>query len=375
MMHLIVLFLGPGYTNLAANMQKLVDTPQNMMYLSRQMHKYWDEGVFGLEPLRYVSRPKPRPQSDVKASDPAASESSMPATPTTAAGSSKTVRRVASASSSKRKLGSDDSSVPRKISSSAKGKGKETDNEEPEELQYGIEIRFHWLPATSMEHMKVDNPHPLTTDPRTLFVPIPTVYSETFQGDSRPVVTGHIFTIWADKLEDLPSMEFLNLQWLAFKMHRLAGGADPRFYEPPCPDEDDMNVVYAALAMAQERRELEERLTELKDHQQDQERRRVEREIGQLQDRLRAHNLSESTPTRPHSTLSETQRPLAEVPLVAPAQPPETRLKRPSSSDPPPTSSEPPPSSSGSPSKTPDSSAKLGEETRDFSSGGACEYE
>ncbi|KAK1852402.1 hypothetical protein CCHR01_04948 [Colletotrichum chrysophilum] len=124
MMHLICTFIGPGYKVLASRMQKLVDTPQNMLHLSSQLHKYWVEGVFGLEPLNYVSRPKSIPRSDV-------------------------------------------------------GKGKKmdgvVDDEEPQEIEHGIKIRFHWLPATSLEHMKVDNPHPCTTDPRSLFVPIPFV--------------------------------------------------------------------------------------------------------------------------------------------------------------------------------------------------------
>ncbi|KAH9238315.1 hypothetical protein K456DRAFT_1720016 [Colletotrichum gloeosporioides 23] len=61
MMHLICTFLGPGYKVLASRMQKLVDTPQNMLHLSSQLHKYWDEGVFGLEPLNYVSWPQEHP--------------------------------------------------------------------------------------------------------------------------------------------------------------------------------------------------------------------------------------------------------------------------------------------------------------------------
>ncbi|KAH0435736.1 hypothetical protein CcaCcLH18_04690 [Colletotrichum camelliae] len=150
-------------------------------------------------------------------------------------------------------------------------KGREmggvVDDEGSREIEHGIEIRFHWLPATSLEHLKVENPHPCTKDPRRLVVPIPGEYSETFQGSSRPLVTGHTFTIWANKLEDLPSMEFLNLRWLAFKIHRLAGGADLRIYEPPFPDEDNMNVVYEEIEKAQEVRDLEQRLLELKARQ------------------------------------------------------------------------------------------------------------
>lgn len=38
MMHLICTFLGPGYKVLASRMEK-VDTPQNMLHLSSQLHK------------------------------------------------------------------------------------------------------------------------------------------------------------------------------------------------------------------------------------------------------------------------------------------------------------------------------------------------
>ncbi|KAF4915254.1 hypothetical protein CGCVW01_v010376 [Colletotrichum viniferum] len=115
--------------------------------------------------------------------------------------------------------------------------------------------------------MKVDNRHPCTTDPRSLFVPIPREYSKGLWVSSRPVVTGHTFTIWANKLEDLPSMEFLNLRWLVFKLHRFSGGADPRFYKPPFPDEDNMIVVYEEMKKAQELRDLEQRLLQLKARQ------------------------------------------------------------------------------------------------------------
>lgn len=59
-------------------------------------------------------------------------------------------------------------------------------------------------------------------------------------------------------------MEFLNLRWLAVKMHRFAGGADPQFYEPPFQDEDNMNVVCKEIGNARELRELEQRLLQLK---------------------------------------------------------------------------------------------------------------
>ncbi|KAL3292311.1 hypothetical protein RB213_002120 [Colletotrichum asianum] len=68
---------------------------------------------------------------------------------------------------------------PKSIPWSDVGKGKKmdgvVDDEEPQEIEHGIKIRFHGLPATTLEHMKVDNPHPCTTDPRSLFVPIPFV--------------------------------------------------------------------------------------------------------------------------------------------------------------------------------------------------------
>lgn len=109
-----------------------------MLHLSSQLHKYWDEGVFGLKPLNYVSRPKSIPRSDV--------------------GKGKTMDGV-------------------------------VDDEEPQEIEHGIKICFHWLPATSLEHMKVDNPHPCTKDPRSLFVPIPSKYSEGFRVSSGPPAT------------------------------------------------------------------------------------------------------------------------------------------------------------------------------------------
>lgn len=41
------------------------------------------------------------------------------------------------------------------------------------------------------------------------------------------VVSGDIFTVWADKEEELPERELLNLQWDIIRMASLCSGAEP----------------------------------------------------------------------------------------------------------------------------------------------------
>ncbi|KAI8310354.1 hypothetical protein K4K61_000704 [Colletotrichum sp. SAR11_59] len=132
-------------------------------------------------------------------------------------------------------------------------------------LEYCIKLRFHWLPKTSISSLRA----PLTADilnnsPRPLFVEFDKIQDEFQAACGRAIDMGEIITIWADKREDFPSMEILKLQWLAYLMHRLAGGADPHVYEPPFPDSDDLGQLEMLQRYHTELQRLQKRMADMK---------------------------------------------------------------------------------------------------------------
>ncbi|KAJ0308079.1 hypothetical protein Brms1b_009695 [Colletotrichum noveboracense] len=140
-----------------------------------------------------------------------------------------------------------------------------SEGKEKATLEYCIKLRFHWLPKTSISSLRA----PLTADilnnsPRPLFVEFDKIQTEFQAACGRAIDTGEIITIWADKRENLPSMEILKLQWLAYLMHRLAGGADPHGYEPPFPDSDDLGQLEMLQRDHTELQRLQKRMADMK---------------------------------------------------------------------------------------------------------------
>ncbi|KAH0435737.1 hypothetical protein CcaCcLH18_04691 [Colletotrichum camelliae] len=250
-----------------------IDTPLNIIFLSRQLHRFWSMGVFALEPLGYDSRLKESADdtllsdAHLKTSTPLSTATSGPATPSSATSGPATSipatmgpatsSRVSSVESLKRRLEGQGENESSKRIPSAKGKEKAT-------LEHCIKLRFHWLPKTSISSLR----EPLTADilndsPRSLFVEFDKIQNEFQAACGRAIDTGEIITIWADKREDLPSMEILKIQWLAYLMHRLAGGADPQVYEPSFPDSDDLGQIYALQSDHANLQRLQKRLADL----------------------------------------------------------------------------------------------------------------
>ncbi|KAF5500229.1 hypothetical protein CGCS363_v006181 [Colletotrichum siamense] len=128
--------------------------------------------------------------------------------------------------------------------------------------KYGLQLRFEWLPATSLHHLRADGPD-LRTDPPTMFQPLKERDQEFRGHNAGQIRDGQIFTVWADNIKDLPNRNFMQLRSLACRIHRLGGGADPSFYEPPHPDSDDMFKVSELHMKFEEKCKLEKRLAKL----------------------------------------------------------------------------------------------------------------
>ncbi|KAI8271251.1 hypothetical protein K4K58_000129 [Colletotrichum sp. SAR11_239] len=274
--------LGPEFAGrLEEILMSDIDTPANILFLSRQLHRYWAMGIFALEPLGYDSRlkesaddtllfdaPLKTPTAEPLTTTPLSTVTSGVATPSTpisgpatsvpATMGPVTSSRVSSVESLKRRLESQGENESNKMVPPAEGKEKAT-------LEYCIKLRFHWLPKTSISSLRA----PLTAgilnnSPRPLFVEFDKIQDEFQAACGREIDTGEIITIWADKREDLPAMEILKLQWLAYLMHRLAGGADPHVYEPPLPDSDDLGQLEMLQRDHTELQRLQKRMADLK---------------------------------------------------------------------------------------------------------------
>ncbi|KAK1852401.1 hypothetical protein CCHR01_04947 [Colletotrichum chrysophilum] len=180
-----------------------INAANNIIYLSRELQKLWDQGVFALEPLGYDSRPKEREA------------------------------------------------------------GASVEHLEKEDLRHCLELRFHWLPKTSVQNLReTASPDLLNTSPRDLIQEFET--NEGPQADiGRCINSGEIITIWADRRKDLPAIEFLRARWLACLIHRFSGSADPKVYEPLFPNSDDICATCSMLRDAAELPKLRERLADL----------------------------------------------------------------------------------------------------------------
>ncbi|EFQ26627.1 hypothetical protein CGRA01v4_09167 [Colletotrichum graminicola] len=196
----------------------LLDSPANMITLSNQLHKLWDDGVFGLEPIRRLQQYKTveKPDSQEKpGSGPSA------------------VKRGAEAS---------EHQPPHK-----KAAGKQTKSVDQEKLMYGIELRFHWLRKTTLGGLD-DSPPTVDADPRELW--------KEWDADNvrdnahaTPLDNGHTVTIWSDDRRKIPNWDLVSIQWLAFRLHRLSGAANVDLYAPQ-KDQDDDEALAARVLQA-----------------------------------------------------------------------------------------------------------------------------
>jgi len=196
----------------------LLDSPANMITLSNQLHKLWDDGVFGLEPIRILQDYKIVQKPDAQ-EKPGSGPSAV-----------------------KRGAGAAEDQPPHK-----RAAGKQTKSVDEMKLMHGIELRFHWLQKTKLGGLD-DSPPTVDADPRQM-------WGEWHHDNVRdnahatPLETGHILTIWSEDRSKLPNWELVSIQWLAFRLHRLSGAADVDLYAPQ-KDQDDDEALAARVLQA-----------------------------------------------------------------------------------------------------------------------------
>ncbi|KAF4826478.1 hypothetical protein CGCTS75_v009099 [Colletotrichum tropicale] len=201
----------------------LLDSPANMITMSPSLHKMWDDGKFGIEPLCYdekwiVIEPE-------------------------------TNKERAGSAPLKRGPDESDHQSPTKKAAIGKGKAKDTkstkDTKEAQETKHtdklkhmvGLKLRYHWLKRTNLAGIN-DSPYAPDANPRQMWQSQD--HDEEFFADNgTPVDDGQIITIWAESKDLLPDWDLLAIQWLAFRLHRLLGGADVYLYAPQRDQDDD----------------------------------------------------------------------------------------------------------------------------------------
>ncbi|KAI8317310.1 hypothetical protein K4K59_008609 [Colletotrichum sp. SAR11_240] len=141
--------------------------------------------------------------------------------------------------------------------------GASVEHLDKEDLEHCLKLRFQWLPKTSVQNLReTASPDLLNTSPRDLIQEFE--MNEELQTDiGRRINSGETITVWADRREDLPPIGFLRVRWLACLIHRFTGGADPKIYEPPFPDSDNIYAIGSMLRGAAELRRLRKRLADL----------------------------------------------------------------------------------------------------------------
>ncbi|OHF03718.1 hypothetical protein CORC01_01037 [Colletotrichum orchidophilum] len=203
----------------------IVDSPSNVITLSRSLHKFWDQGLFGLEPVCHLFEKDKKAAGINEGEADEESGTPGPSTPSKL-GVKRSIDRIEKSPSKK-----------------TKGQEKEEAKEdiETKEKTIGIRIRFHWLrrttgvtPDTLPNDMAALR---LKWDPRN-----PSVIVHDVNG--RPLDDGHLVDIYDIEDAKAPDLQILQLQWDVFRMHALAGGADPNIYAPDWYYDEDGGKIF-----------------------------------------------------------------------------------------------------------------------------------
>ncbi|KAH0436516.1 hypothetical protein CcaCcLH18_04322 [Colletotrichum camelliae] len=245
--------------NTAPGEDNIVDKCSNMLCLSPELHRFWEKGLFGLEPVGHCRRLKGSGDSwevlETKLSELNLDGTSSEEDETTDAKLSSiftsasdtepvTTHDVPSKQSSQ--VDMDPNNDPKKPGTDEKGKAPETfskgrpllKKDIDDRYEYGIVLRFHWLPATTLTSLNAESP-PLDRNPRDIQAPFDNFKSEHPAFPGRPVTNGRIIRVWAKNPDELPDWDALQLQWFALRVLRLGGDVDPEIYNPHWTDNDE----------------------------------------------------------------------------------------------------------------------------------------
>ncbi|KAI8227502.1 hypothetical protein K4K55_007953 [Colletotrichum sp. SAR 10_96] len=244
--------------NTAPGENNIVDKCSNMLCLSPELHGFWEKGLFALEPVGHCRRPKGSGDSwevlDVKLSEldldgtgreHEETDEKLSSMFTSASDTEPVItQNVPSKRSSQVDMDLDHDVKNRRIDE--KGKPPDTFSKgQPllkqymdDRCEYGIVLRFHWLPATTLAKLDAKSPR-IDTNPRDIQAPDGSFTSKHHAFSGRPVANGRIIRIWAKTPDELPDWDALQLQWVALRILRLGGAADPGTYDPHWTDDDE----------------------------------------------------------------------------------------------------------------------------------------
>ncbi|KAI8186556.1 hypothetical protein KHU50_001306 [Colletotrichum sp. SAR 10_65] len=253
-------FTSRNADNTAPGENNIVDKCSNMLCLSPELHRFWEKGLFALEPVGHCRRLKASEDSwgvlDTKLSEldldgtsreeDREIDAKLSSSMFTSASDTEPVitHSVTSKRSSQVDMDLDlDAKKPR---TDDKGKTPDTfskgrlllKQDMDDGYEYGIVLRFHWLPATTLTKLDAKTP-PLDTNPRDIQAPDDNFTSQHYAFSGRPVADGRIIRIWAKNPDELPDWDALRLQWVSLRILRLGGAADPGIYDPHWTDDDE----------------------------------------------------------------------------------------------------------------------------------------
>ncbi|KAI3541301.1 hypothetical protein CSPX01_07660 [Colletotrichum filicis] len=228
----------------------IVDTSRNMITLHPMLHKFWDHGLFGLEPVTLLYEEDKKEEPAIAGpSTPSKVAGERPNEESGAPGSSRSTR------SGTKRLSDSSQITPSKKSKrtrEGKGKGKEREVELPQDIKptkedgerareaIGIRVRLNWLPKTMC--LTPDNLPTNMTELRRTWSPWDEDYV-VHRKDARPVDDGQIIDIFDTADAKAPDFDILQLQFDVFRMQALSGRADPIIYAPDWYYDEDGEIV------------------------------------------------------------------------------------------------------------------------------------
>lgn len=252
-------FASRNANNTAPGENNIVDKCSNMLCLSPELHRFWQKGLFGLEPVGHCRRLKGSGDSwevlDMKLSERDLDGTSREegeeidaklSSMFTSAFDTDPVTTHSVPSKRSSQVDMDLDNDHKKPWTGEKGKVPETfskgrpllKQDIEDRYEYGIVLRFHWLPATTLTSLNAKSP-PLDTNPRDIQAPFENFKSKHHAISGRPVTNGRIIRIWAKNPDELPDWDALQLQWFALRVLRLGGDVDSEIYNPHWTDNDE----------------------------------------------------------------------------------------------------------------------------------------
>ncbi|KAK2775055.1 hypothetical protein CKAH01_12967 [Colletotrichum kahawae] len=159
----------------------IVDKCSNMLCLSPELHRFWEKGLFGLEPVGHCRRLKGSADSwevlETKLSELKLGGTSSEEDETTdaklssiftSASDTEPVTTHNAPRKQSSQVNMDLNNDPKKPGTDEKGKAPETfskgrpllKQDIDDRYEYGIVLRFHWLPATTLTSLNAESPPP-----------------------------------------------------------------------------------------------------------------------------------------------------------------------------------------------------------------------